>query len=75
VTLAAANRDSWVRSSSVDWAAESLSLRSFVYSFTQPLTADYLAAGRAHVERRLAQSGLRLAALLNRSFCPGVESR
>jgi hypothetical protein len=40
-----------------------------------PSAADYLAAGRAHVERRLAQAGLRLAALLNRSFCPGEESR
>jgi hypothetical protein len=60
----------------VTWAEESLALRPQVYSFDQQsgeLDNDYVELAEAAIERRLAQSALRLAETLNRIFCPASQ--
>ena len=60
----------------IDWAAESLELRSTVYSFAKPVRAgpatlndEYVAVAERTTERRLTLAAARLAGLLNRLFC------
>jgi hypothetical protein len=60
----------------IDWAAESLELRSTVYGFAKParagpavLSDQYVAAAELTTERRLTLAAARLAGVLNRLFC------
>lgn len=69
-SLARAQGEDWKASTPRDWAAESRSLRSFVYAYESDPDATYLGQADAIVRRRLAQAAVRLAAVLNARFCP-----
>jgi S1/P1 Nuclease len=61
----------WQQGTPADWALESLTIvRAQVYRLhaSGEITASYTEAARAVIRTRLAQAGVRLASLLNRSF-------
>ncbi len=73
--LADENADAWAQSTALDWARESQALRPDVYDLADGddrLTRDYLGRAVSVTRLRLAQAGVRLAAELNRVFCPGA---
>jgi hypothetical protein len=62
----------------LEWAAESLALRSTVYEFhggngSQPIVLDagYIARAQRVTDERLVRAGARLAATVNAIFCGG----
>lgn len=71
--LVTAKRDeirNWQKSSIGEWALESIALRDDVYDFPENkrLGYRYMYENWAHVERRLLQAGVRLAAVLNNIY-------
>ena len=70
----------WQRAEPLDWAVESLALRSRVYAFTHGTDAvllreKYLHAARSTLEERLQQAGVRLAGRLNTILGPAGGCR
>jgi len=71
----------WQDSEPRDWVVESQDLRPEVYDFAAPaesgrpnLDEFYQARAREIVDLRLAQAGIRLAAMLNNVWCPGLPA-
>lgn len=65
---------SWWEPNPTVWINESAELRDRIYPATSELSYDYLFQHRAEVERRLRQSGVRMAAYLDALFAEARPS-
>ena len=75
--LIEANAVTWEQDTPTDWARESQELRPDVYDFDgrgNSLTRGYLENAERITRLRLAQAGVRLAAVVNRALCGPADA-
>ena len=75
--LIEANTRAWEQDTLMDWARESQALRPDVYDFGgrgNRLTRNYLENAERITRLRLAQAGVRLAAVVNRALCGPADA-